>query len=376
MQVTRRNMVFLAIAVAGVLALWATAAREAVAPKGQAGGSAAAPAGELHAPDGLAEGRLPPNAIDSETIPDMVLAADANADAPLPYYRIGPDTYMLYGNIAEVDADNRGWNGNAGFVVTEEGVVVIDALGTPKLGQRFIATIRSVTDRPITHLIVTHNHPDHAYGAVAFRRAGDVTVIAHEGTLEYLNSTSLESSVAFRRSFIDADMEGFEAVRPDLLIGGEPLSLQHTLSLGGKRFAIYNAGKHHSYGDLVVHQMDDQILWISDLAFNHRTTFMGDGSSKDAVAAQTWLLENFPDVRLMVPGHGSAQTPPFPMVAETRAYMERLRADMAEAVEHGMGLQEAVESSDFSEWHGTRLYEENHSKNANFVYREMELELF
>lgn len=320
---------------------------------------------------------LPATAIDTREIPSMRLAADASPGDPLPYYRIGPDTYMLYGNIAEVDENNRGWNGNAGFVVTPEGVVVIDSLGTPKLGRRLIATIRQVTDAPIRYLILTHNHPDHSYGAVAFRHLPNpVTVIGHEGTLDYLNSSTLEGSVAFRRQFIPEDMQGFEGVRPDVLIGGAPRTRQRTIKLGGKTFDIYNAGKHHSAGDLVIHQVEDGIVWISDLAFNQRTTFMGDGHSKQVLEGEDWLLKHFADARLMVPGHGSAQTPPFPMVARTRSYVQRLRDEMGHAVEEGIGLAQAVRQSDFPEWHDTRLYEENHKKNANFVYREMEYELF
>jgi glyoxylase-like metal-dependent hydrolase (beta-lactamase superfamily II) len=65
------------------------------------------------------------------------------------------------------------------LVVTNDAVVVIDTLGTPKLGKRLIATIKTVSDKPIRYLIVTHNHPDHAYGTVAFKRLGGVTIVSH-----------------------------------------------------------------------------------------------------------------------------------------------------------------------------------------------------
>lgn len=319
--------------------------------------------------------RLPASAIDTSDIPSMVIDAKAPDDEPLPYYRIADDTYMLFGNIAEMDEQNRGWNGNAGFVVTDGGVFVIDALGTPKLGRRFLATIRSVTDKPVRYLLLTHNHPDHAYGAIAFRRNTDAKIIAHEGMLDYINSEQMNSSVEHRRGIIKADMENFAAAKPDILIGNQTYS-SHQFKLGSSTFVVYNTGKHHSHGDLVMYQLQQKVLWISDLAFNQRTTYMGDGHSKQALEGEAWLLENFADAELMVPGHGSAQTPPFPMVSKTRHYIERLRNEMGQAIENGIGLQEAVDNSDFPQWHDTRLYELNHRANANFIYREMELELF
>jgi len=94
----------------------------------------------------------------------------------------------------------------------------------------------------------------------------------------------------------------------------------------------------------VVNQVEDRIVWISDLAFNQRTTFMADGSSQQVVEAIDWLLEQFADARLMVPGHGSAQSAPFPMVTNTRNYMVRLRTIMARAIENDPGSRYFCES--------------------------------
>jgi glyoxylase-like metal-dependent hydrolase (beta-lactamase superfamily II) len=318
---------------------------------------------------------IPQTAIDTTEIPNIVLQESDQDGDPLPYYKLADDTYFLFGNIAEVDQYNRGWNGNAGFVVTTDGVVVIDSLGTPKLGRRMIATIRSVTTKPVRYLIITHNHPDHSYGAIAFRRLAGVKIVGHVGTLDYLRSEKIDSSVAYRRTFIAPDMIGFEGVKPDILIDDKRFS-PYTLKVGDKTFVIYNAGQHHSFGDLVVHQLEQQIVWISDLAFNQRVTFMGDGSSRQAIEAQDWLLANFGEAKLMVPGHGSAQTSPFPMVRRTQAYIKRLRATMRRALDEGQDLLTAVEQADFADWRSTRLYELNHRANANFVYRELELEDF
>ena len=225
------------------------------------------------------------------------------------------------------------------------------------------------------YVIVTHNHPDHAYGAAAFQQLDAVTVITHAGMLDYTGSATLQTSVDYRRDILGNDMQGFAPVEADVLVNGERFDKQR-IQLGDQVLDIYNAGSHHSYGDLVVYQVNDGILWISDLAFNQRTTFMGDGDSRQILETQDWLMQNFADAGLMVPGHGSPQTRPFPMVEKTRRYVERMRETMREAVENGVSLLDAVQQTEFDDWKEVRLYETNQRANAGFVYREMEQEFF
>ena len=122
--------------------------------------------------------------------------------------------------------------------------------------------------------------------------------------------------------------------------------------------------------------MNRNILWVSDLAFNQRTTYLGDGDSAQILNAQDWLLQTFPNARLMVPGHGSAQTSPFPMVAKTRDYVSRMRKTMEQAIDDGISMLDAVQNVEFEDWQAAPLYEMNQRANANFVYREMEKAYF
>ena len=318
---------------------------------------------------------LPDSAVDTNQIPKVSIDPDAAADSPLPVYRLAENTYMLFGNISTLNEQNRGFNANAGFIVTAQGVIVIDTLGTPRLGQRLFNSIRCITDRPIRYLVVTHNHPDHAYGAAAFMGMEGITVIAHSGTVDYNHSATLETSVDYRNNILAEDMHGFKPLQADIYMNTEDFARKR-IRLGEEVIDIYNTGKHHSYGDLIVHQVNRNIVWISDLAFNQRTTYMGDGDSAQILKAQDWLLQTFPDAGLMVPGHGSAQTPPFPMVSKTRDYVTRMRNAMQQSVDDGTSMLDAVQSVEFEDWQNVPLYEMNQRANANFVYREMEKAYF
>lgn len=313
--------------------------------------------------------------IDTAHVPEYQFSGQESPNDLLPVYCLGANTWLFMGSIEQLSEANRGFNGNAGFVVTPEGVVVIDVLGTPLLGKRMIATIRSITDLPIRYVIVTHNHPDHYYGISAFSELKDVEIIIHTGIEDYLFSDRMEESVTYRRERLAQDMEGFEGVKPDIPVSVEPYQALR-LILGGRRFEIYNSGRHHSDGDLVVYQADDGIVWASDLVFNQRVTFIGDGHSSQAIEGLDWLQAQFQDAVLMVPGHGSAQTAPFPMLEQTRDYISRLRQAMTQAIENDIDLSTALDQAEFSDWRNVRLYQENHRANGSFIYRELEMELF
>lgn len=313
--------------------------------------------------------------IDSSYVPEYRFTGREKAKDLLPVYCLGADTWLLMGAIELLSEQNRGFNGNAGFVVTPEGVVVIDALGTPLLANRMIKTIRSVTQKPIRYVIITHNHPDHYYGVNAFRALSGIKIITHEGLREYLDSERMEQSVAYRRDMLKPDMAEFAGVAPDIPVTGAPYEA-YRFTLGGKTFAVYNTGSHHSDGDLLVHQVEAGIVWASDLVFNQRVTFIGEGDSKQALAGLDWLKRHFADAVLMVPGHGSAQTPPFPMLGKTRSYIARLREIMTQAIEEDVDLSDALDRSDLEDWRAVRLYEVNHRANGSFIYRELEQELF
>lgn len=318
---------------------------------------------------------MPKAAVNSPRPPVYVVRTQDADSKPLPYYKIATDTWFFFGNIAEVDGINRGFNGNAGFVVTRDGVLVVDALGTPALARRMIASIREITRKPIRYLVITHAHPDHFYGASAFAAIPGLKVISHQGTEDYVYSGTIERSVAYRKVFLPREMHDFHAVVPDILIGGgNPAHI--SLKFGGKTFQIYDVGHHHSHGDLLMWQKEDRILWISDLAFNGRVTYIGDGHLPEIDAMQDWMAKTFQNVALMIPGHGAPQTAPFDMVARTRRYVDSLTDKIRASLKDGESLQDAVVHADLPEFKDWPLYELNHRINANYVYRLLEEELF
>jgi len=225
---------------------------------------------------------------------------------------------------------------NAGFIVTQEGVVVVDAEASPAAGETLLRTVRSVTSRPIRWLVLTHHHPDHHFGAIVFRKAG-ARVIAHPDTRTLASEGGPDEEVInwIRVVGLDA-MRGFEfADTPD-----RPVTGSDTLRLGGRTIVVFSPGPGHTPGDLMVWLPAERVLFAGDILIEDGVTMMVDGSAPALLGALARIDSLAP--RVVVPGHGAIPAEPAALVQRTRDYVTQLRTDMRAAVERGVPMQRAL----------------------------------
>jgi glyoxylase-like metal-dependent hydrolase (beta-lactamase superfamily II) len=261
-------------------------------------------------------------------------AAARDSSPPFVAQRIADGVYVVPGDTG------RGSEGrpNAGFIVTREGVVVVDALASPRQGEALLRTIRSVTQQPITWLVLTHHHPDHHFGAIVFRRAG-AKVIAHPDTRVLASEGGSDALVAAWVRVVGVDaMRGFAfANMPD-----QPVTSADTLRMGGRTIVITHPGAGHSAGDLMVWLPKERVLFAGDLLIEDGVTMVVDGSAPALLRSLARIDSLRP--RVAVPGHGALPKEPESLVARTRTYIVGLEADMRAAVQKGVPMQRALAS--------------------------------
>jgi glyoxylase-like metal-dependent hydrolase (beta-lactamase superfamily II) len=262
--------------------------------------------------------------------------------------------------------DNEGFNSNAGFVVTGEGVVVVDALGTYRLGQALRSAIAQVTPKPIRRVVVTHYHADHFYGLGAFKAIG-AEIWAHERGREYLQNEAGARLAQRRQDLGPVLIEGTELVPADRWLTGD-----ERFSLGGLDFELTYVGPAHSPGDVVLTVRPDSVLVVGDIAFAGRVPFVGGGDSKGWLQAIDHLLALRPQV--MVPGHGPASRDPAAHLVFTREYLVHLRAVMGQAVQEMVPFEEAYAKADWSRFRHLPAFEPANRINAYGTYVLMERE--
>jgi glyoxylase-like metal-dependent hydrolase (beta-lactamase superfamily II) len=246
--------------------------------------------------------------------------------------RLAPGVYAVLGDTG------RGSEGrpNAGFIVTDAGVVVVDALASPREGEALLRTIRGVTRRPVRWLVLTHHHPDHTFGAVVFRRAG-ARVIAHPDARTLASEGGPDALVADWVRVVGLEaMRGFQFADS----ADRPVSASDTLHLGGRTIVITHPGAGHTAGDLMVWLPKERVLFAGDLLVEDAVTMVVDGSA----AALRRCLDVIDSLRpgVVVPGHGAIPGQPAALVQRTRDYITGLEQEMRAAVEHGVPMQRAL----------------------------------
>jgi glyoxylase-like metal-dependent hydrolase (beta-lactamase superfamily II) len=278
---------------------------------------------------------------------------------------VAPGVWMAQGESALGSAANRNYISNAAFVVTRDGVVVVDALGSPALAEELLAEIRRVTPLPVKHVIVTHYHADHIYGLQVFRDLG-AEVIAHKRANEYLGSDTarlrLEDSRESLFPWID---EKTRLVGADRWLDGAA-----TLTLGGRRFEISHAGPAHTPEDLVVWLPEARVLLAGDIVFRGRIPFVGLADSGAWVQALDRLLAY--DAQLIVPGHGPVSSRSREDLRLTRDYLQHLRTAMGRAARELEPFEEAYARTDWSRFESLPLFRAANRINAFNTYLLME----
>lgn len=320
-----------------------------------------------------------------------IAVAQATEAVPTPYGAVSlpfklhkvadVPVYYVIGLSGVPDAENEGHTSNAGFVVTDAGVVVFDALGTPALGYRLLQRIREVTDQPIARIVVSHYHADHVYGLQAFKQyAGDPPVWAQSLTLGYVGGTAASQGedaqrrLAQRREALFPWVDEHTYIVPPDHTFGDELSFE----LGGVSFMLKHLGPAHAPGDSIMLIKEYGVLFSGDVIYKGRVPFL-DSPETDIthwLQGLDYLTTLEPAPRYVIPGHGEPSDNVQQAIATTRDYIEYVRDAMRKAVADFIPFDEVYEATDWSAYKNMPAFDASNRGNAYRIYLEMEAEAF
>lgn len=282
-------------------------------------------------------------------------------DQNLEFVESAPGIYVHYGKHEEMSVSNFGDIANIGFIIGTESVAVIDPGGSPRIGAAMRAAIHALTDLPISHVILTHIHPDHIFGGSAF---ADVEhIVAHQNFSRALSQRGNFYRDGYSALFIDSET-------PTSLIPTVAVADELLIELGERSLIVRAHRTAHTDNDLSVFDSSTRTLWASDLIFAQRIPSL-DGSLTG------WLkvmddLATLPAV-LVIPGHGLAGS--WSTIAPPqRRYLTLLLRETRKFIAQNKRLSVAVDSIAATERGNWRLFDSHHRGNVTRAYTEIEWE--
>jgi len=262
------------------------------------------------------------------------------AVASASVHKIGHD---LYAYISENDSSS-----NSTFLITPEGILVVDTGLNEQEGRQLLAAIRALSPLPVRYIVNTHYHPDHR-GANSVVGPG-ATIISTEFTFNQKPGHATAYSAA-----------GDKIVFRSKLV----------LYLGGHSIEIYFPGPAHTMGDAVVYFPQEHAIATGDLFLNNSCPAMDEGDMENWIAALDSMLEMPLDA--VVPGHFDLASKE--QLRRFRNYLAELRDQVAAMFRQGLPLKTVQKKLDMRNYKDLRQYpkyEATFADNAASYYRQLE----
>jgi glyoxylase-like metal-dependent hydrolase (beta-lactamase superfamily II) len=249
------------------------------------------------------------------------------AEKKISFTEIGRD---LWAFTAEGDP-------NTGVIIGGDCVMIVDAQATPRLAAKVIEKIRTVTDKPIKYVVLSHYHAVRVLGASAY------------GASEIIASEKCRAMVA-ERGQEDWDSEfgrfprlfqGHESI-PGLTWPTLTFNGKMTLFLGKRRVDLMQLGRAHTAGDIVAFVPDEQVMFTGDIVEYHSACYCGDGHFNDWGKTLDAIKAFRP--RAIAPGRGDALVGGEMVnaaIASTRDFVESTYRPAAQVAARGGSLKEA-----------------------------------
>lgn len=236
----------------------------------------------------------------------------------------------LYAFTAEGDP-------NSGVIIGDDSVMIVEAQATPRLANKVIECVRTVTDKPISHVVLTHYHAVRVLGASAFGAQQIIMGDTARAMVVERGQEDWDSEFQrFPRLF-----EGHESI-PGLTWPTTTFSEDLTVYLGNRQINLMHLGRAHTAGDIVIHVPDQNVMFTGDIVEDHSACYCGDGHFNE------WgmTLDNIAsfDVDAIAPGRGGALIGKDAVeraIESTRDFVDSTYAPAAKVAARNGSLKEA-----------------------------------
>ena len=292
----------------------------------------------------------------------VVAYADPGAGIPKPVVeKINDRVYALIAPAELPNARNHGYIANSAVIIGDDGVILVDTGFSVEIGRHIKQTIETITDKPVTHIINTHDHGDHTLGNGAFAGAQIISSTQCKALME----TSAYEWMSLLETMTG---ENLPRTAPVVATTTYAAGTSTPITLQGVDMVIQVPQASHSASDLMVYLPEDKVLIAGDIAVN---TLMPN--FRDAHVA-SWIdtlarIGAMP-LDVIIPGHGTLMN--IDDVNTLHAQMQTLYSGIEAGYERDLTDNEIRQTLDLDWWRKLNHFDDLMGGNISRVYLEVE----
>jgi cyclase len=260
-------------------------------------------------------------------------------DIPIQVTEVAPGLFYQYHHAES----------NNAFLVTDEGVLVIDSRQHPRRAEELLATIRKYTDKPIKWLVNTHAHGDHYFGNSVFKREG-ATIIAHRDTAGMMKA---HYALEMKRRMGYFKQQKYDPGEVKLVLPDVTFDSKMTLTLGGRTVELLYMGPGQNPGDTQVYFPKERVMFTGG-PFSKNS--WANPSFTPSMSNWVGMLRKIAamDVDIYLGGHGDIGNKQD--VLHEAQMLSDFDAGMRAAVAKGMSKDEIIKNVRFEQYKDVRNY--------------------
>ncbi|TXT38112.1 MAG: soxH [Comamonadaceae bacterium] len=294
----------------------------------------------------------------------LLLIVLTTAQAAEPIFKTVQVTnrvYALVGELTQRSPHNLGNNMTCGFIITDDGVVVVDSGGSADGAKMILQAIRAVTNQPVRWVINTGGQDHRWFGNDYFQRVTGAKVIASESGVLDMKARGLQQFQAATK-YLAERFAGTVLAYPDITF-----SKRYRLAVSGVDIELIESGGAHTPADLLVWLPKEKLVFSGDIVFTDRLLGIRPGTGLKWISALTYLRDELHPVTI-IPGHGNVATLDKAM-RDSLGYLTLLREGAALAFKNGaFDPVEASQQIDQSAYSDLLNYGDTQFRSNNAIH--------